>query len=207
MIDDLIECERKFGGLHTGVKRNKVSPLDPRSPATLAHGGMTGGDRMLHHQYATIYSACLPDVSEEITLVELGILRGVGLAIWCELFPNARVIGLDVDLSHYKENEQNLRKLGAFRNHSPEVYEYDELAPTNAMRLRSILGGDSIDVCIDDALHYDEAILKAARDLMPFMRDGGVYFIEDNAKVHEQIRRIYPTNKVVSAGKMTVIQC
>jgi hypothetical protein len=38
----LIAIEKHFGGLHTNVKRGTVSPRDPRTPAQLRSGGMTG---------------------------------------------------------------------------------------------------------------------------------------------------------------------
>lgn len=275
--DWLIENEQHYGGLHGGVPRLKVSEFDPRTPTMLARGGMTGGDRMRHHNYAPVYArvieehfmpavtpdllrdletrfaggivrgirpptnspldqepnpksvfhghrmqpktmargrnyagvyaAHLPDTDRQLTIVELGILRGIGLAIWCDLFPKARVIGLDVDLSHFHENHEALVAKGAFRDNKPEVHEYDELAPGNPVLIRNILNGDSIDICIDDALHYDAAILGAMRDLMPFMRDGGVYFVEDNFKVHHKIAKAYPRNKVLAVAEMTVIQC
>ncbi len=273
----LVQAERHYGGLHCGVPRNKVSPLDPRPPEMLKLGGMTGGDRMRHHNYAPIYATAieanfmsavtpellrdletrfaggivtgirpvrnsplderenpqsvfhghrmqpkskkrardyagvyaknLPDTQSHFTLVELGILRGVGLAIWCDLFPNARVIGLDVDTSHFQENKADLLKRGAFAKNSPEIYEYDELAEGNQERLKTILHDDVIDVCIDDALHYDDAILGAMRDIFPFMGFGGIYFVEDNFHVHRQIQRAYPSLEVLSVAEMTVIKC
>lgn len=202
----LIDTEMKYGGLHRGVLRRRVSPFDPRTPRELMKGGMTGGDRMFHHNYAPVYSQYLPAPDTGLTVVELGILRGVGLAVWCDLFSKARVIGLDVDLSHYEDNKPDLLARGAFANNQPEVYQYDELAENNAIALRTILGGTSIDVCIDDALHYEAAILKAMQDLMPFMRDGGVYFVEDNDQVHRVIRKVYPKLKINNHGRMTVLR-
>jgi hypothetical protein len=226
----LVEREQRYGGLHTHIHRSKVSPHDPRTPEQLARGGMWGGDRMRYHNYAPAYAQAiaekymaavapeilrefapvdadvLPDASAEITVVELGILRGVGLAIWCDLFPHARVIGLEIDLSHFRKNDPALRKRAAFQHNSPEVHEYDELAPDNASRLKEILRGAQIDICIDDALHYDAAILKAMQELMPLMRSGGAYFVEDNFGVHGKIRRAYP-GPCVSLKEMTVIWC
>lgn len=206
----LRSLETKFaGGIVTGIRPPHNSPLDAEpNPKSVFHGHRMQPKSMKRaRNYASAYAQHLPDTRCTFTLVELGILRGVGLAIWCDLFPSARVIGLDVDVSHFNENCADLRKRGAFRKNAPIVYDYDELAPDNATRLRSILNGDRIDVCIDDALHYDAAILKAMRDLMPFMGVGGTYFVEDNFKVHEQISRLYPHLEVQSIEEMTVIQC
>ncbi|KAA3613092.1 MAG: hypothetical protein D8M58_12345 [Calditrichaeota bacterium] len=71
----LIKTEIKYGGLHTGIKRNKVSDKDPRSEEKLKIGGMRGGDRMFHHNYAGKYSKYLlpyVDKTDKIVLVEVG---------------------------------------------------------------------------------------------------------------------------------------
>ncbi len=69
---------------------------------------MRGGDRMspLRHNYGRYYEHALrPFVGrEDVTLVELGILTGIGLAVWTDLFPHGRIIGLDIDLSHFAQN-------------------------------------------------------------------------------------------------------
>src|SRR5262245_29765328 len=136
--------ERLYGGRHTGIKRNKVSPKDPRTATEISSGGMSGGDRMHHHGYAAAYADHLrPFVrsNERITLVEVGILRGTGLAIWCDLFPHGRIIALDIDLDHYFANREHIKLYGGFGSNEPEVYEYDQLAP-DATQLSKILNGD-----------------------------------------------------------------
>ena len=64
---------------------------------------MRGGDRMLFNGYAKDYSRYLKsfDCDRRLIVAEFGILRGNGLAIWCDLFPNARVLGFDIDTSHF----------------------------------------------------------------------------------------------------------
>ena len=91
---------------------------------------MTGGDRMFHHGYAAVYAKHLqPFVGrrfDPLTVVEAGILRGSGLAMWSELFPRADIIGLDIDLSHVRENLPNLKECGAFPGREPELHVFDQ---------------------------------------------------------------------------------
>lgn len=186
----LVDRERHYGGKHSGVPRRKVSPFDRRTRAQLAKGGMQGGDRYAHHGYAPVYAAEFAkfDREERLVIVELGILRGAGLAVLCDYFPNARIIGLEVDLSHWHDNVGTLQGLGAFRENTPEIYEFDELNPRATLILADILGRtDRIDIMIDDALHDDRSILRAWASISPFMSPRGVYFIEDNATVHASI--------------------
>jgi hypothetical protein len=208
--EQLREAEAKFAG---GVTRNLRPVRNSQHDKQPNPGSVFDGHRMQTQKldprcrdYAATYATYLPEESaQRLTIVELGILRGIGLAIWCDLFPQARVIGLDVDLGHFHEHLPAPRQRGAFKDNQPQVYEYDELATGNAARLRQILGGDSIDICIDDALHYDAAILKAMDDLMPFMKDGGLYFVEDNKHVHVAIRERWPKLTVRPHGALTVV--
>ena len=106
----LIHREILYGGIQNEVPRKTVNPHDPRTELELQRGGMRGGDRRLFRGYAKFYSRCMKsfDRNRRLVVAEFGILRGTGLAIWCDLIPNARVIEFDIDIGHLTENEQNL---------------------------------------------------------------------------------------------------
>ncbi len=97
---------------------------------------------MLFHGYAGDYSRWLRQFNhnDRLIVAEFGILRGNGLALWCDLFPNARVIGFDIDIGHFERNQENLINMGAFSRNRPEVHEYDQFIE-NQDFLRDILGG------------------------------------------------------------------
>ena len=195
--------ESKFGEPKP-IKRRTVSQHDERTKENLIKNPcMIGADRMTVHNYAPVYSTFLPDNLN--VLVELGFLQGVGLAVWCELYPEAQIIGLDIDGSYFIENLPFLFQKDAFRLNQPIVNVFDELAD-NTAEITKILNGEKIDVMIDDALHYDNAILKAFADFHPHMAKGGVYFIEDNRTVADKIAAKYPQYQVFSHGEITVIK-
>jgi hypothetical protein len=207
----LVDREARYGGLRANVPRRRVSALDPRSPQQIATGGMRGGDRMARtrgsHGYAQIYARYLRPfvaVNDRLTIVELGILKGSGLAIWSELFPHSRVIGLDIDLSHAKDEWPALMNKGAFSSDNVELHTFDQLAATPA-DVAAILGSDRIDVMIDDALHSDAAVLNSLTCFLPHLARSFVYFVEDNASVHSVIAARHPELTVRSFGEMTVI--
>ena len=203
----LIGCELKYGGFVTNVPRNKVSPNDARSPEELHRGGMTGGDRMLHHGYANDYSRFLLPLAKEgstPTIMEIGILVGTGLAVWCDLFPSGRVIGMDIDLGHFENNRNNLLAKGAFQANSPELHHFDQLLD-DSNRVSEILNGGKIDVGIDDGLHSDEAILNTLRALEPHFAPQFVHFIEDNDVVAPILVREFPQFRVESKGFLTIV--
>jgi hypothetical protein len=196
----LVLKELEYGGYVINIPRNIVSNKDPRTKGQILWGGMEGGDRMskLHQGYAKIYAKYLrPFVQREkpVVLVEVGILRGTGIAIWSELFPSGRILGLDIDLNHIKQNMDNLKRKGAFRNNNLELYEFDQFQD-NQNLLARILKNDKIDICIDDGVHYDVAILSLIKSVSSYLSEDFIYFIEDNGAVHETIKRIYPDFKV-----------
>ena len=212
----LVETEIKYGGFVSGVARNRISPHDPRSLTTNSgvgttgtpwSRGMQGGDRMLEHGYAPKYAQYLAPYLKHhsrLTIMEIGVLQGTGLAIWSDLFPSSRVIGLDVDLSHARANLAALKAMGAFGESDPELYEFDQYDPDSGY-LETLLQGDRIDICIDDATHNSEAILGTLESVMPHMNDSFVYFVEDNATVCDDIRVRYPGYAIEGCGPLTIL--
>lgn len=207
--DWLIATEMKFGGHVSNVERRTVSAADPRNQIALRRGGMTGGDRMFHHGYAPIYAAHLaPFLArrlDRLTLMEAGILRGSGLAMWAELFPNADVLGLDIDLSHTEDNLPDLKAHGAFVRRDPELHVFDQFLDGEA-RMKEILGARRIDIFIDHGFHSVQTITNTFRAALPFLAERFVYFIEDNDDVAPLLAAAYPDKKVTGSGEMTVIE-
>lgn len=202
----LIATEIKYGGRVENVPRNKVSSKDTRTKFELNRGGMVGGDRMLYEGYAKKYSEYLaPFLNDEsVTLIEVGILKGSGLAVWCDLFKNGRIIGLDIDLEHIKSNMHNLKQRNAFKYNNPELYEYDQLNDNNEF-LRTILKSDTVDICIDDGIHSNDSIITTLNSVYSHLSERFVYFIEDNKNVHKHIQCIYPGLNIEVKGELTII--
>jgi hypothetical protein len=203
----LVATEIKYGGRVIRVPRKTVSPLDPRSKEQIAYRGMSGGDRMLYNGYAEKYAEFLRPFIQSgkaHVVVEVGILTGTGLAIWCELFPKATVWGLDIDPSHFRKNEQNLIERGAFQHTRPSIHTFDQFVH-NGPLIEKLLDGQKIDICIDDGFHSNETIMNTFEDMVPFLANDFVYFIEDNGQVHEPLQRAWPDLVIESAGLLTIV--
>ena len=202
----LIKKEMEYGGLVTDVPRRRVSPLDPRSPAQLAYGGMTGGDRMYDNGYAEHYERHLrPFMGRSaLTVAEFGILKGTGLAIWCDLFPDADVLGLDIDPEHFNNNRAWLESRGAFARNRPQVHEFDQLAD-DAARVGNLLRGRKLDIVIDDGLHSADAILRTWESVKPHLSPTFVYFIEDYDDVFGKHGHAFEGYDTVTAGIMNIV--
>ncbi len=214
---ELINKESLYGGLVKNVKRRKVSPNDPRSSEEIKRGGMSGGDRMAgpasrrRHGYGANYAKFLKkflnNEEQEHVIVEVGVLMGSGLATWSDLFPNNLVYGLDIDLSHVKDNMEFLKSKGAFRNNNLSLHEYDQFEDIDKNRalLSEILQGRKIKVMIDDALHSDETILSTLQSVKSFLADDFVYFIEDNRTAADKLALLHPNFEVFYQKKLTVL--
>ncbi len=208
VADWLVERERHYGGVCRHVPRRTVSPHDPRAGDVIQNGGMIGGDRMADHGYAADYAEFLmPFIKRpenRIVLAEVGILKGTGLALWADLFPRGRIIGLDIDLSHTRENIPHLRERGGFVNNEPELYEYDQFVDERA-RVRKILGRDRIHIYIDDGFHEEQTILQSFASIHRFLAKTFVCFIEDNPHIWWRLQELYPQYTVRRRGELTIV--
>jgi hypothetical protein len=154
-----------------------------------------GGDRMspYYHSYGRCYAEFLkPFISTpgagRLTVTEVGILNGSGLAIWCDLFPNARVIGFDIDLSNFQANRKSIERAGAFQVNVPEVHTFDQLNSAKASDvLHDVLGEDRVNIGIDDGCHSIESIEITFEAIRPFLAAKFVYFIEDNFDAYDYL--------------------
>lgn len=171
-----------------------------------------GGDRMspYYHAYARCYAEFLkPFISTpgagRLSVVEVGILNGSGLAIWCDLFPNARVIGFDIDLSNFQANRKSLERAGAFQKNVPEVYSFDQLDSANANDvLRDVLGENRVDIVIDDGCHSIESIEITFEAIRPFFATKFVYFIEDNFDTYDYLALRHREYRWTTRGEIAV---
>jgi len=202
----LIRREVLYGGIVTDVPRKTVSAADPRTPAQLNFGGMTGGDRMLHSRYAEVYERYLrPFLGKpDVTFAEFGILNGTGLAIWCDLFPQGTVLGFDIDLQHCRNNYPSLRGRGAFSRREPELHVYDQLLD-NSDKLQTVLGARRLDVVTDDGMHTAAAIVNTWRSVKPFLAENFVYFVEDFGGLLDQCGNEFDGFLCRSFGNISVI--
>lgn len=193
--------ELKFGGYHTGI--NPTEELD--DPSKLSPSKHTGGDRFnpFYHDYSSKYSKYL-DGFRVNNLLEIGILRGTGLATWCELYSEAKIYGFDWDLGNFKANEENLISLGAFSVNKPILHQYNQLNDNSSWLIQNFKD-TSFDVVIDDALHKDEAIINSFNELHPYLSKRFVYIIEDNRTAWIRLKKNFPQYTYDNDDKLTII--
>lgn len=170
MIERLIEIERKYAPeIQKGQGVFSPHGAKDHSPWNLG-GDKMGADR---NGYAPAYAEILEGLEPEV-IVELGVFKGASMAMWCDLYPEARVIGLDIDPGRFMEEE--LRTAGAFSDNFPTIIQFDAYTGPSDVLL-DYTGG--VDLFVDDGPHRAAAIDRAVRLFGPLMNDGGRFVVED----------------------------
>jgi hypothetical protein len=116
------------------------------------------------HSYGPIYEKLFAPLREKVTRVlEIGVFQGGGsLKAWRDYFPNAQVIGLDIDPFCMCKGERIETRL---------------IDATNAGQLEMVPG--DFDIIIDDGSHVLADQIKSFNLLFPKLKDDGLYVIED----------------------------
>lgn len=103
--------------------------------------------------------------SERITILELGVQRGGSLLLWRDLFPEALIAGLDLNLVQIQDDTGRIRVF--------QGYQQDE--KTLEAMARDI-APNGFGVIIDDASHLGGYTAASFRCLFPrHLKPGGVY--------------------------------
>ncbi len=193
LAEQLRLLERKFSPNMVELPRVQ-SPLDK----TKQPPNNRGADKMHSRgmNYANAYGELLRDRDPK-RFVELGVFTGVSLAMWCELYPHAEVVGLDVDLS--RVNRVDLVNRGAFKSNEPQVFEWDAFDPQPL----SVL--ENVDVFIDDGPHVTEAVVKVAEFMRDRMAPGGLFIVEDMRNGANILHEIFPQGKLFKHGMLNAV--
>lgn len=92
---------------------------------------------------------------------------GASLRVWRDYFPNAEIIGLDIDPRTMLSEERI------------STYVVDQTNPVSIAQFWAQSGLRDVDIMIDDGLHTFEANRTLFEHSIQHMRPGGHYIIED----------------------------
>lgn len=123
---------------------------------------MHGSDKGKAHKYCDFYEA---RIGEPRSILEFGVLNGASLKMWRDRYPNAVVIGLDID---EKEN--------------PKGTYIFKLDCTKECWINKV--NAKFDLIIDDAGHFTEDQIKSFYLWWPAINNSGYYIIEDVHTMH-----------------------
>lgn len=118
--------------------------------------------------------------NDPINILEVGIYKGISAQCWLDFFPNAQVYGIDI-FERFKPFD--IEVLNDPRMH---YINYDSTSPRIVEAIKHYWGEDiKFDFIIDDGLHTPNANRKTFLNLIDFLKEDGVYFIEDVFPLHK----------------------
>lgn len=125
---------------------------------------VNGTDKQSNHNYGPAYEKLFAGIDARLFL-EVGITDGSCLRAWQEVFPTAKIIGLDIHPCADK---------------SFETHVGDQRSKADCERA---VRGRLFDVILEDAYHSTENTLLTLFWLWPYVKPGGLYIIEEWADI------------------------
>jgi len=123
------------------------------------------------HNYADFYEMVFGGMRRQVkSVLECGIgqySRGGSLRAWREYFPNAIIIGVDID------------EAILFDEARIETYQVDQTSPASIKQFLEKVKDRKFDIIIDDGLHTAEAGIVFFDNTIERLADDGIYIIED----------------------------
>lgn len=124
----------------------------------------------IKHHYSDVYFNLFKDRRDSIKKVlEIGTAEGASLFAWREFFPNAQIMGGEIDPKRVAlmEGQERIK-----------VYQCDQSKITDLVNLLDQTGSD-IDLFIDDGSHDPMHQLLTCQIVMLMLDKGATYVIED----------------------------
>lgn len=141
MVTPLCELANKYGS--------------DKSPT---HKGLRPG-----HSYTPFYYELFKDRPVK-RLLEIGVETGASLRMWRDFFPEAIIVGLDIDRQTIFM-EGRIYTLIGDSSDAESAREFGNAAP--------------FDIIIDDGEHDPESQYLTWRNFFPLLEHGGTYVVED----------------------------
>ena len=137
-------------------------------PALDEIGRRFGTDKSsLHHDFLRLYEGFLAPLRDRpLRLLEIGVWSGQSLRTWAEYFPRAQVVGADIN--------PDARQVAGERI-TIEIADQSDAAQLQALAEAH----GPFDVVIDDGSHVWTHQILTLQTLLPSVRPGGFYVLED----------------------------
>ena len=171
-------------------------PADELTQLANKYASDKGNRAFGRHYYTRIYHQLFTHLRHRpITLLEIGLLHpgdtrhatSPSLRMWRDYFPNARLIGFDIN-DFSSVSLPNCRILQGDMSSREDLSQLFTLGP--------------FDIVIDDASHASPHQQIALACLFPHVRPGGLYFIEDlNRQPFEMERADVPQTRTLLRRK------
>jgi hypothetical protein len=130
----------------------------------LKHGTDKASDR---HNYLSLYELYFEKRrNDHLKILEIGVLNGASLAVWEEYFPNAAIVGADIQPAMVR-----------FRRPRVDIEIMDQSSLEDLTAIASRHG--PFDIVVEDGSHKWEHQITTLRTIFPHVTEGGIYIVED----------------------------
>lgn len=120
-------------------------------------------------------------------MMEVGVADGSSLLAWRDIFPNSLCVGLDIHPAQRLQCEERI-----------EFYLGDQRIQSDC---EAAAGGRMFNLIVEDATHKLEDTLLTMFWLWPFIRQGGMYIVEEFANIgalRSNIVKMWPNAEIVN---------
>jgi len=131
-------------------------------------------DKSAKHTYHTVYDQLFAPLKDQpVKFLEIGVFHGASTAAFHEYFQNGTIYGLDIFV---RTNPSDLAILSEDR---VKWIKGDSMSPTVAAQIHEWWDDVKFDIILDDGMHTPLANMLTFQNLLPFLKEGGMYIIED----------------------------
>lgn len=127
------------------------------------------GSDKVQFGYTTVYHLLFQSLMDKpVKLLEIGVLNGSSMRMWEEYFPKGEIHGADI------------KPKNTPAGHRYQVHQCDQSSREQLAVLVKKAGGN-FDIVVDDGSHQTPHMMLSFDILMPHVKPGGIYIIEDVA--------------------------
>src|SRR5579859_423149 len=119
------------------------------------------------HDYLNFYETYFaPMRGEKLNILEIGIFNGASLSTWAEYFPRANIVGADINPATKRFERKGI---------AVEILDQSDIEQLVQVAVKH----GPFDIIIEDGSHMWEHQITSLRTLFPFVRNNGIYIVED----------------------------
>lgn len=141
-------------------------------------------DKENQHKYCSeFYDEAFKHYKDTATdILEIGCWNGGSLVLWNQYFPNANILGLDIEDRIVKETIKGLDRVHFLKSDA-----YDD---------NTIQKLGSFDIIVDDGPHTFESQLKFVKEYSKKLKPGGILVVEDILQLEfcPEFEKVVPEN-------------
>lgn len=136
-------------------------------------------DKGTKHGYDKVYSKEWESIREEpINFLEIGIFEGISTQAFLEYFPNANFYGIDIF------ERLNPEDVPVLKNERVHWIKGNSMLGSIKKKINEQWPDVKFDIILDDGKHTPEANALTFKNMSPFLKDTGTYYIEDVFPLH-----------------------